>query len=680
MESAHVRWDLPFNFRSSDRTFSFNEVLNKLRCLYEEVCAQNAELKLQAVAADRHSPSEMKIEDRITVPRECSPACGPPGLRLAGVTHHQRLRTPRTPGRLSPPTAGDDADLRKIIDNMSRQQRYISEQISEAVILGKAQASTSVATSPKYVSKIASGGSQRGVFPPPSRARISGPPANGVPRNSNRKSWEGGGSGSTGNTGAPTAPQTLASNSRISRMSQFLPARLSHPLGKTSGDSIHTSTSKRFIVSMGNTVELEGSEKVVKTYTLSTFIPLYVNSPWFSVMSSLLVLSYAVFIAIETDMIAQDPGIDYLALKVFHYVYNIAFACELALRIWVEGWREVFCGKDSIWNRLDLFLVCSAIAETIAENAFRKKKSGAGGLMRAVRICRVIRTLRLVRTFRQFHEFQKMAYALASSLKTLACSLILLAFVMFFFAVHLTQSAADVEQREKIEDLNLRYGDLLSTTYTLFLSVSNGISWDLAYMPLHHLHLRASLAFLIYIVVTMFGLLNVVTSILVESVIRSAQHYKDLIVQDKEMEKQIAVSHVKELFKQLDVDSSGLVSIDDLEQFLREPGLRKYVEALDINAADTRLLFRLLDSDNSDTVSLEEFCEGCLRLKGNAKSIDVHTLIFQVRNFLTKWGEFTGFVEESFNKVHSRESLVDVINAGKVRLAPARQTDGTRST
>merc|ERR1719195_1353298 len=69
-----------------------------------------------------------------------------------------------------------------------------------------------------------------------------------------------------------------------------------------------------------------------------------------------------------------------------------------------------------------------------------------------------------------------------------------------------------------------------------------------------------------------------------------------------------------------------------------------YVDALGISAESTRMLFRLVDADNSGRIDLDEFCEGCLRLQGEAKSIDIHTLIYQVKLFLTKWSDFTDFV------------------------------------
>merc|ERR1711920_75703 len=139
---------------------------------------------------------------------------------------------------------------------------------------------------------------------------------------------------------------------------------------------------------------------------------------------------------------------------------------------------------------------------------------------------------------------------------------------------------------------------------------------------------------------------NVLTSVFVESAILSAQRYRDLIVQQKEHERDIAVKHLKEVFSQIDYDGSGEICMEEMEFFLTEPALKSYVEALGISADNTRMLFRLMDLDGSGKIDLGEFCDGCLRLQGEARSVDVHTMIYQVRQFLLKWSEFTCYVEE----------------------------------
>jgi len=186
---------------------------------------------------------------------------------------------------------------------------------------------------------------------------------------------------------------------------------------------------------------------------------------------------------------------------------------------------------------------------------------------------------------------------------------------------------------------------------TLFMVVTSGVSWQQVYDPLTELGWMYPPFFIVYLCIVLFGVMNVVTSVFVESAVMSAQHYKDLIIQEKENARAIAVGHIKKVFRFIDADDSGIVTGEEVERFLEDPNLRQYVNALDINAEDARMLFRLLDRDGTQEVGIDEFCEGCLRLQGDAKSFDVHSMIFHMKSFLGKWGDFTVYVEERLSRL-----------------------------
>merc|ERR1712039_314166 len=95
-----------------------------------------------------------------------------------------------------------------------------------------------------------------------------------------------------------------------------------------------------------------------------------------------------------------------------------------------------------------------------------------------------------------------------------------------------------------------------------------------------------------------------------------------------------------------------------MEFFLAHDSLRKYMEALDIGADDTRMLFRLLDRDGSGQIDVEEFCEGCLKLKGEARAFDMHVMILQIKQFMEKWSIFTSYVAEQFDTVDNRVTVM----------------------
>merc|ERR1712217_208111 len=81
-----------------------------------------------------------------------------------------------------------------------------------------------------------------------------------------------------------------------------------------------------------------------------------------------------------------------------------------------------------------------------------------------------------------------------------------------------------------------------------------------------------------------------------------------------------------------------------------------YLESLEITADDTSMLFALLDVDDSGCVDIAEFCSGLLRLQGDAKSFDVHCLIFHNMKFVRT---FEGFVQDVVSGFEQLEQYVD---------------------
>jgi len=86
------------------------------------------------------------------------------------------------------------------------------------------------------------------------------------------------------------------------------------------------------------------------------------------------------------------------------------------------------------------------------------------------------------------------------------------------------------------------------------------------------LHGLYTAAILTYIALVIFGVSNLVTSVFVESAIMSAKHYRELIVQEKQHAKEIAAMHMKEVFRQVDVDRSGDISVPELSRALHRGG------------------------------------------------------------------------------------------------------------
>merc|ERR1712176_179185 len=95
-----------------------------------------------------------------------------------------------------------------------------------------------------------------------------------------------------------------------------------------------------------------------------------------------------------------------------------------------------------------------------------------------------------------------------------------------------------------------------------------------------------------------------------------------------------------ELFIVMDGDESGELTIDEVEKILMDPTSQAYLQSLGIDVTDAWTLLKLLDRDGTGTIDLEEFTQGCMSLRGEAKAIHLAMLAYDQRNMMDLIEEF----------------------------------------
>merc|ERR1712083_32319 len=97
----------------------------------------------------------------------------------------------------------------------------------------------------------------------------------------------------------------------------------------------------------------------------------------------------------------------------------------------------------------------------------------------------------------------------------------------------------------------------------------------------------------------------------------------------------------------IDTDGSNTISREEFETFMNNDIFKSYFDVRGIDVKDARMFFNMLASCNEDdAVDLETFVGTCLRIKGVASSIDVHTLNFEIRCMNRTTGRFFASLEE----------------------------------
>jgi len=399
----------------------------------------------------------------------------------------------------------------------------------------------------------------------------------------------------------------------------------------------------------------------------------FVNTQAFQMFCCIMILINTAIVGIETEYLTTSATPS-ATLSSMQLALNLWYIVELFIRILADG-RDFFCNsEDWRWNLFDIILVASSLIEIILQS-FQVGSIGDMSLeriFRILRICRVTKTVRIVRFLRFVREFRKMIFSLAVSVQTLIWSMVLLFFVLYTFAIWLCQGVSqylhsgdvnleaimvgsnDADALPLDEVLRKYYGSLGTTIYSLFLSISTGIGWGELVEPLFEVHAVLVLLFLVFITISILGVTNVITAVFVESAMSSTMHYKELMVQENQRNKETISRHLRSIFGQMDLDGSGCISLEEMADFIQDEAmqLQSYFEALDISFQDTRTLFQLLDLDDSGEVDIDEFCDGCMRLKGEARSFDINCVLYDLRRVLQKLGNFIQSANHEFETLH----------------------------
>eukprot|EP00929_Paragymnodinium_shiwhaense_P086474 TRINITY_DN46991_c0_g1_i1.p1 TRINITY_DN46991_c0_g1~~TRINITY_DN46991_c0_g1_i1.p1 ORF type:complete len:801 (+),score=182.89 TRINITY_DN46991_c0_g1_i1:65-2467(+) len=371
-----------------------------------------------------------------------------------------------------------------------------------------------------------------------------------------------------------------------------------------------------------------------------------VTSPAFDYVSILLIVANAVSLGVQTDHQARykwrDPPSDFRRAETFFCIF---FTGELLIKL--AAYRCSFFINDMYrWNIFDCIVVGMQLSEefmALLAPAGDGSEGGGGtnlSAMRMLRILRLVRIIRLVRVMRLVGELRSIIVSIFSSMQSLIWTLVLLLLIMYIVAVYLTQLVSDylvdAQRNEVQEELEKYFGTLGQSIVSLYQAITGGVDWSQLLFPLQtHVSNMSWVVICGYIGFVIFTLMNVVTGVFVESSLRSVDKDKELFL----------MHHAKDLFKNVDDDGSGDVTLKEFSEMLHTPAMQMYFQAVDLNLEDATDLFRLIDLDNSGTLDAAEFVHGCLRLRGAAKAIDIATMMHEYKRMTTKFAKHAQHVD-----------------------------------
>eukprot|EP00931_Biecheleriopsis_adriatica_P002364 TRINITY_DN10314_c0_g1_i1.p1 TRINITY_DN10314_c0_g1~~TRINITY_DN10314_c0_g1_i1.p1 ORF type:complete len:616 (+),score=102.39 TRINITY_DN10314_c0_g1_i1:30-1850(+) len=393
-------------------------------------------------------------------------------------------------------------------------------------------------------------------------------------------------------------------------------------------------TARSFMLARGSTEDSPADRSVFQRFRRC------VGSWQFESFFAMVIFSNSIFIGAQVQSAAMHGNESREdAMFAVSTAYTALFTLELGLRLAADGWK-VFFTKEWAWRLLDVLVVLLSIMELvfplvlIADEETSSADSNVVSNLRILRILRVTRTtrvFRIVKIVKFIRALRTLLYSIAHTLKALVWSMILLVLIIYVFSIVFTDVATSELAILRLNGdtnphLQKRFGSLDRTMNTLFASITGGHTWSETREALTDIHFWWGFVFVAYISFCLFAVLNVMTGVFCQTAIESAERDHELILQNVASEKAKYFRAIRRLFDQLDMDSSGGITMAEFETSFSEANVRAIFDALEINVNDAYALFSQLDTDGNADVDINEFLEGCMQLKGPARSIDVVTM------------------------------------------------------
>jgi len=163
---------------------------------------------------------------------------------------------------------------------------------------------------------------------------------------------------------------------------------------------------------------------------------------------------------------------------------------------------------------------------------------------------------------------------------------------------------------------NWQYFGTVGRSFLTLFSLLTLSEWSMVTRPLIEHQPFGMFVITVFILVAVFGMLNIVVGVLVERALMAAQKFSE---QGREVElarRMLLVEEFEALLKEMDVDGSGHLTKDEFIKAVNEtPNFRHLLQKLDFPTGFTvGEMFTLMDNSGDGTIDVLEFKNAMARL------------------------------------------------------------------
>lgn len=320
------------------------------------------------------------------------------------------------------------------------------------------------------------------------------------------------------------------------------------------------------------------------------------------------------------------------------------FTAELSIRALVER-RKLL---RSNWNRLDMAIVVTGIVELVLEEV----SDGSSVSLSMLRIARLLRLGRTLKSMSSLREVKYLVNMMITCMRTLFWSFILTFLLLTMWSLMIVEFVHPLVH-ELVEDdpgcesmaaWSLAFSSVMRSNLTLFQTIVAGDSWGRVAVPIIVGHPWTALLFLPALITIVFGVLNLIVAVVVDSAAEARQGDDSARAEARTQEEIVEKKALREIFDLIDADNSGALTFDELECGVDcIPAFRDRLRGMDVGKDDLQELYALLDDDGNGEVDPKEFIEVLYRMK----CVNSNTSLTLVKHYVTNIKKQMSIIMES---------------------------------
>jgi len=310
-------------------------------------------------------------------------------------------------------------------------------------------------------------------------------------------------------------------------------------------------------------------------------------------------------------------------VEVLGYCFLTSYVLELALRVASFG----LAAFRNTWVKFDAVLVVFALADALVPLVASLYWPSSAGVFRRLPLIRLLRLARLAQLVRLMVEFRTLwllVQGLVNSLYALFYTFVVIGVILYMFAV------AAIMLIRPDETLGNDFNDVVARHFSslpiALLTLSQGVTLDSfagIYAPLVIGRPVLALYFVVFTLSVSIALMNLVTALTVEMAFAQAAADKEVKKAYDDAMKLGIVEELRQKFAEFDTDGSGQLGLSEIKG--AAPELLTYIEQV-AGSDEVEHIFRTLDYDNNNSLSIEEFCDGLAKFH-TGKSLELACLL-----------------------------------------------------